>query len=159
MTLSLVTLSGLTASFTSYPHNQCSPGVKEKFADATSVCQSLLYNDSLNYQRQALTNITSWNSSVINSTMVGTGPTVNSIPSSVKLASLISLFGFVLGFAVGYGPIVWLLLSEIFPTGISLSLDVGDIIFHFIVWVRSWFCCGLWTYCLVAPLRNISNRY
>ena len=119
MTLSLVTLSGLTASFTNYTHDECNQGAKGRLP---YVCE-MIVNNITGYQRRLsmsnttlhLSNLTDWSFSPMNTTV----SSASEIPSSVKVASLISLFVFVLGFAVGYGPIAWLLLSEIFPTGID----------------------------------------
>lgn len=41
------------------------------------------------------------------------------VPGAVKYTCFIALMLFVIGYAVGYGPMSWLLLTEIFPTGIK----------------------------------------
>eukprot|EP00111_Clytia_hemisphaerica_P007116 TCONS_00020680-protein len=44
---------------------------------------------------------------------------MGSIPGSVKYTCLFALMLFVIGYAVGYGPMSWLILTEIFPTAIK----------------------------------------
>ncbi|XP_077366386.1 solute carrier family 2, facilitated glucose transporter member 12 [Festucalex cinctus] len=49
---------------------------------------------------------------------VQSGPVDGSEASSLKWASLVSLLVFVAGFSVGLGPMVYVVLSEIFPMGV-----------------------------------------
>ena len=118
MTLSLVTLSGLTVSFNNTTtHKQCDGG--------NQICNNMLYYDTYSNHNNNNNNnnysLYLFNHTLhpLNSSSFTTSipPPSDTIPTPVKVASLIALFVFVLGFSVGYGPIVWLLLSEIFPTG------------------------------------------
>jgi len=44
---------------------------------------------------------------------------IHRYPPSVKYLCLIALMVFVVGYAIGFGPISWLILTEIFPVGIK----------------------------------------
>ncbi|XP_065670487.1 solute carrier family 2, facilitated glucose transporter member 10 isoform X4 [Hydra vulgaris] len=44
---------------------------------------------------------------------------VSNYPVAIRYTCLFALMLFVIGYAVGYGPVTWLLLTEIFPTGIK----------------------------------------
>jgi MFS family permease len=110
MTVSLVTLSGLTVSFKDYRHSGCG---------GHDLCTSVYNTTASTHNTTQQRNTTTFSTTTDNSTLSTTTFTTDIIPPSVKTASLISLFVFVIGFSIGYGPITWLLLSEIFPTGIK----------------------------------------
>lgn len=121
ITLSLVTLSGLTISLNDFEKSGCHKVIgthrlHSHLLKAEDQCSMFLnVSDVCNVNHKKFDSSKFSNCSLANDL----SKVSREIPKSVKYSSLISLMMFIIGFSVGYGPISWLMLSEIYPTGIK----------------------------------------
>jgi len=104
ITVSLITLTAVTQPIAEM-HRQTTSMQEKKFCAETT---PPFYNKSSHML----------DSGVFNST-IHEETNNEMIPDSIKYTSLVALMMFVIGYAIGYGPMSWLILTEIFPTGIK----------------------------------------